>query len=135
MLATFLTLGWYLETRAKGKTSEAIKKLIGLQPKTATIIRDNSEIEIPIEDVQVNDIVIVKPGEKIPVDGIVVDGESYVDESMISGEPISVLKKKNRNVVGGTLNKNGVIKFKAIKIGKDTMLSQIISLVQDAQGS
>ncbi len=135
MLATFLTLGRYLETRAKGKTSEAIKKLIGLQPKTATIIRDNSEIEIPIEDVQVNDIVIVKPGEKIPVDGIVVDGESYVDESMISGEPIPVLKRKNRNVVGGTLNKNGVIKFKATKIGKDTMLSQIISLVQDAQGS
>ncbi len=135
MLATFLTLGRYLETRAKGKTSEAIKKLIGLQPKTAVVIRNKSEIEIPIEDVQVNDIVVVKPGEKIPVDGIVVDGESYVDESMISGEPIPVLKKKNRNVVGGTLNKNGVIKFKATKIGKDTVLSQIIKLVQDAQGS
>jgi len=135
MLATFLTLGRYLETRAKGKTSEAIKKLIGLQPKTATIIRDNSEIEIPIEDVQVNDIVVVKPGEKIPVDGIVVDGESYVDESMISGEPIPVLKKKNRSVVGGTINKNGVITFKATKIGKDTVLSQIITLVQEAQGS
>jgi len=135
MLATFLTLGRYLETRAKGKTSEAIKKLIGLQPKTAIVIRNKSEIEVAIEDVQVNDIVVVKPGEKIPVDGIVVDGESYVDESMISGEPTPVLKKKNRNVVGGTLNKNGVIKFKAIKIGKDTMLSQIISLVQDAQGS
>ena len=135
MLATFLTLGRYLETRAKGKTSEAIKKLIGLRPKTAIVIRNNSEIEISIDDVQLNDIVVVKPGEKIPVDGIVVDGESYVDESMISGEPIPVLKKKNRNVVGGTLNKNGVIKFKAVKIGKDTMLSQIITLVQEAQGS
>ena len=135
MLATFLTLGRYLETRAKGKTSEAIKKLIGLQPKTATVIRDKSEVKIPIEDVQLNDIIVVKPGEKIPVDGIVVDGESYVDESMISGEPIPVLKKKNKNVVGGTLNKNGVIKFKATKIGKDTILYQIISLVQEAQGS
>jgi len=135
MLATFLTLGRYLETRAKGKTSEAIKKLIGLRPKTAIVIRNNSEMEISIDDVQLNDIVVVKPGEKIPVDGIVVDGESYVDESMISGEPIPVLKKKNRNVVGGTLNKNGVIKFKATKIGKDTMLSQIITLVQEAQGS
>lgn len=135
MLATFLTLGRYLETRAKGRTSEAIKKLIGLQPKTATVIRNKLEAEIPIEDVQVNDIVVVKPGEKIPVDGIVVDGESYVDESMISGEPIPVLKKKNKNVVGGTLNKNGVITFKATKIGKDTVLSQIVTLVQEAQGS
>jgi Cu+-exporting ATPase len=135
MLATFLTLGRYLEARAKGKTSEAIKKLIGLQPKTAIVISNKKEFEIPIEDVQLNDIVVVKPGEKIPVDGIVVDGESYVDESMISGEPIPVMKKKGRKVVGGTLNKNGVIKFKATKIGKDTMLSQIISLVQEAQGS
>ncbi|PNX50159.1 MAG: copper-translocating P-type ATPase, partial [Thermoplasmata archaeon M8B2D] len=135
MLATFLTLGRYLETRAKGRTSDAIKKLIGLQPKTATVIRDKLEVEIQIEDLQVNDLVVVKPGEKIPVDGIVIDGESYVDESMISGEPIPVLKKKNRNVVGGTLNKNGVIKFKATKIGKDTVLSQIITLVQEAQGS
>lgn len=135
MLATFLTLGRYLETRAKGKTSEAIKKLIGLQPKTAIVIRDKSEVEIPIENVQIDDIILVKPGEKIPVDGIVVDGDSYVDESMITGEPIPVLKKKNKNVVGGTLNKNGVIKFKATKIGKDTMLSQIIKLVQDAQES
>jgi Cu+-exporting ATPase len=135
MLATFLTLGRYLETRAKGRTSEAIKKLIGLRPKTATVILDKLEVEIPIEDVQVNDIVVVKPGEKIPVDGIVVDGESYVDESMISGEPIPVLKKKNKNVVGGTINKNGVITFKTTKIGKDMVLSQIITLVQEAQGS
>lgn len=135
MLATFLTLGRYLEARAKGKTSEAIKKLMGLQPKTAIVIRNKKEREIAIEDVQVNDIVLIKPGGKVPVDGVVVEGESYVDESMISGEPIPVLKKKNRNVVGGTLNKNGVLKFKAKKIGKDTVLAQIISLVEAAQGS
>lgn len=135
MLATFLTLGRYLETRAKGKTSDAIKKLIGLQPKTAIVVRDNIEIEIPIEDVQINDIIIVKPGGKIPVDGIVVEGESFVDESMISGEPIPVLKKKNENVIGGTINKNSVIRFKALKIGKNTILSQIIKLVKEAQGS
>jgi Cu+-exporting ATPase len=135
MLATFLTLGRYLEARAKGKTSEAIKKLMGLQPKTATVVRDGKEIEISIEDVEVNDIILVKPGSKIPVDGKVVSGESYVDESMITGEPIPVLKKKNRDVVGGTLNKNGVLNFKATKIGKDTVLAQIIKFVEDAQGS
>ncbi|MBU0498430.1 MAG: cadmium-translocating P-type ATPase [Candidatus Thermoplasmatota archaeon] len=135
MLATFLTLGRYLETQAKGKTSDAIKKLIGLQPKTAHVIRNNQETDIPIEDVQIHDTLIVKPGEKIPVDGIVIDGESYVDESMISGEPIPVLKKKNIPVIGGTLNQNGVITITTEKIGKDTMLSQIITLVQEAQGS
>jgi Cu+-exporting ATPase len=135
MLATFLTLGRYLEARAKGKTSEAIKKLMGLQPKTAIVIRNGVEAEISIEDVEVNDIILLKPGSKIPVDGRVVSGESYVDESMITGEPIPVLKKKNRNVVGGTLNKNGVLNFKATKIGKDTVLAQIIKLVEDAQGS
>jgi Cu+-exporting ATPase len=135
MLATFLTLGRYLETRAKGRTSDAIKKLMGLQPKTAIIFRDNKEMEIAIEDVQLDDIVVVKPGNKVPVDGVVTDGESYVDESMITGEPMPVLKKKDRGVVGGTLNKNGVLRFKATKIGKDTVLSQIIKLVEDAQGS
>lgn len=135
LLASFLTIGRYLEARAKGKTSEAIKKLMGLQPKTAAVIRDNHEIEIPIEDVQINDIVVVKPGEKIPVDGEVVDGESYVDESMITGEPIPALKQKGDSVVGGTLNKNSVIKFRATKIGRDTVLSQIIKLVESAQGS
>lgn len=135
MLATFLTLGRYLEARAKGKTSDAIKKLMGLQPKTAIIFRDNVEVEIPVEDVQIDDIVIIKPGGKIPVDGVVVEGESYVDESMISGEPIAVLKRRNENVIGGTINKNSVIRFKALKIGKDTVLSQIIKLVQDAQSS
>lgn len=135
ILASFLTIGRYLEARAKGKTSEAIKKLMGLQPKTAAVVRDDREIEIPIEDVQVEDIVVVKPGEKIAVDGEVVDGESYVDESMITGEPIPVLRRKGDAVVGGTLNKNSVIKFRATKIGSDTVLSQIIKLVEDAQGS
>jgi len=135
LLASFLTIGRYLEARAKGKTSEAIKKLMGLQPKTATAFRDNTEVEIPIEDVQINDIVVVKPGEKIPVDGEVVDGASYVDESMITGEPIPALKQNGDSVVGGTLNKNSVIKFRATKIGKDTVLSQIVKLVESAQGS
>lgn len=135
LLASFLMIGRYLEARAKGKTSEAIKKLMGLQPKTATIIRENKEVKIPIDDVQINDIVVVKPGEKIPVDGMVVEGESYVDESMITGEPIPVLKKKGDGVVGGTFNKNSVIKFRATKVGKDTVLSQIIRLVREAQSS
>lgn len=135
MLASFLTFGRYLEAKAKGKTSEAIKKLMGLQPKTATVYRDGKEIEISIEDVQINDIIVVKPGEKIPVDGKVIEGASFVDESMITGEPIPTLKKKGESIVGGTLNKNSVIKFKALKIGRDTVLSQIIRLVEEAQGS
>jgi len=135
MLATFLTMGRYLEARAKGKTGEAIKKLMGLQPKTAYVIRNGAEKEIQIEDVQINDTVVVKPGGKLPVDGTVVAGESYVDESMITGEPMPELKKNGRSVVGGTLNKNGILKFNATKIGKDTVLSQIIQLVEDAQGS
>ncbi len=135
MLASFLTFGRYLEARAKGRTSESIKKLMGLQPKTATVYREEQEVEIPIEDVLVNDIIVVKPGEKIPVDGEVIDGSSYVDESMITGEPIPRLKKRGDTIVGGTLNKNSIIKFKATKIGKDTILAQIIRLVEEAQGS
>jgi len=135
MLASFLTFGRYLEARAKGKTSEAIKKLMGLQPKTATVYRSEQEIEVPIEDVQINDIVVAKPGEKIPVDGEVIEGKSFVDESMITGEPIPVLKKIGTGVVSGTINKNSVLKFKAQKIGKDTVLSQIIKLVEEAQGT
>ncbi len=135
MLASFLMLGRYLEARAKGRTSEAIKKLIGLRAKTATMIRNGNEIDIPIEDVVVGDIVIVKPGGKIPVDGEVVVGESYVDESMITGEPVPPLKGKGSKVVGGTINQNGVLSVKAIKIGKETVLAQIIQLVEDAQGS
>ncbi len=135
MLASFLTLGRYLETKAKGRTSEAIKKLVGLQPKQATILRDGVESEVAVEDVAVGDVIVVKPGEKIPVDGLVIDGQSYVDESMISGEPVPVQKLAGKNVVGGTLNKNGVIMFRAAKVGRDTVLAQIIALVEEAQGS
>jgi len=135
ILATFLTMGRYLEARAKGRTSDAIKKLMGLQPKTATVLRDSREIDVAIEAVLVDDIVLVKPGGKIPVDGQIIDGESYLDESMITGESIPALRKAGDHVVGGTLNKNSVIKFRAQKIGKDTVLSQIISLVERAQGS
>ena len=135
MLAAFLTMGRYLEARAKGRTGEAIKKLVGLQPKTARVVRDDSETEIAVEDVQIDDVVLVKPGEKIPVDGEVVAGESYVDESMITGEPIPAHKKPGAGVVGGTLNQNSVIRFKALKVGRDTVLAQIIRLVEEAQGS
>jgi Cu+-exporting ATPase len=134
-LSTFLTLGRYLETKAKGKTSDAIKKLMGLAPKTAVVIRDGNESEIPIKNVRIDDIVLVKPGEKIPVDGEVIEGASYVDESMITGEPTPVMKSMGAQVVGGTINKNSVIKFRATKIGKDTVLAQIISLVEEAQGT
>lgn len=135
MLAAFLTLGRYLEARAKGRTSEAIKSLIGLRPKTATVIRDGREVEVPVEDVVVGDTILVRPGEKVPVDGTVVGGESSVDESMITGEPIPADKQEGDGVVGGTLNVNGVLRVRAEKIGKDMVLSQIIKLVRDAQGS
>ncbi len=135
LLAAFLMLGRLLETMAKGRTSEAIKKLIGLQAKTATVVRDGKEIEVPVEEVRVGDVVIVKPGEKIPVDGVVIEGESYVDESMITGEPIPNLKKAGDEVVGATLNQNGVLKIKATKVGKDTLLAQIIKMVEEAQAS
>jgi len=135
MLASFLTLGRYLEARAKGRTSEAIKNLIGLRPKTATVLRDGREVEVPVEDVVVGDILLVRPGEKVPVDGAVVGGESSVDESMITGEPIPADKREGDKVVGGTLNVNGALRVRAEKIGKDTVLSQIIRLVRDAQGS
>ena len=131
----FISLGKYLEAITKGKTSAAIKNLIGLQPKTATIVRGGKELEIPIVEVKVGDIVLVKPGEKIPVDGIVIDGYSAVDEKAITGESIPVEKKKGDMVIGATINKTGVFKFKATKIGKDTMLSQIIKIVGDAMGS
>jgi Cu+-exporting ATPase len=135
MLASFLILGRYLEARAKGRTSEAIRKLAGLRAKTATIIHDGKEEEIPVDDVIVGDIVVVKPGSKVPVDGEVVDGESYVDESMITGEPIPPFKTKGSRVVGGTLNTNSVLFVKATKVGRETVLAQIIQLVEDAQGS
>jgi Cu+-exporting ATPase len=135
MLASFLTLGRYLEARAKGRTSDAIKKLVGLRPRTATVVRDGQEKEVPIEDVVVGDVLLVRPGEKVPVDGTVIGGESSVDESMITGEPIPVYKQPGEGVVGGTLNVNGVLRVRAEKIGKDMVLSQIIRLVKDAQGS
>jgi Cu+-exporting ATPase len=135
LLATFLTLGRYLETKAKGRTSDAIKKLVDLQAKHALVLKENMEVEVPIEDVQINDVVLIKPGGKIPVDGMVVSGESYVDESMVTGEALPVLKKSGGAVIGGTLNTNSVLTVKATKIGKETMLAQIIQLVEDAQGS
>jgi len=134
-LITFILLGKYFEAVAKGRTSEAIKKLIGLQPKTALVERDGGEIEISIQDVGVGDIIIVKPGEKVPVDGTVVSGQSSVDESMVTGESIPVEKKAGNKVIGATINKTGAFKFRAEKIGQDTFLAQVIRLVEEAQGS
>ena len=135
VILTLITLGKYFEAVSKGKTSEAIKKLMGLAPKTARVIRDGKEVELAIDTVQVGDIVVVKPGEKIPVDGTVVSGNTSIDESMITGESIPVEKKTGDNVIGASINKNGRIEFKATKVGKDTALAQIIKLVEDAQGS
>ncbi|MCU0850533.1 MAG: heavy metal translocating P-type ATPase [Candidatus Thermoplasmatota archaeon] len=135
LLATFLMLGRYLETKAKGRTSDAIKKLAGLQVKHALVIRDGAEQEVPIEDVILDDVVLVKPGEKIPVDGVVIQGESYIDESMVTGEPLPVMKNQGSTVIGGTLNTNSILQIKTTKIGKDTLLAQIIRLVEEAQGS
>jgi Cu+-exporting ATPase len=135
MLAAFLMLGRYLEARAKGRTSDAIKKLAGLRVKVATVIRDGTERELPVDEVVPGDLVVVKPGAKVPIDGTVMEGESYVNESMITGEPVPPLKTKGSHVVGGTLNTNSVITVKAEKVGKDTVLAQIIQLVEDAQGS
>jgi Cu+-exporting ATPase len=135
VLITFIILGKWLEALAKGKSSEAIKKLIGLQPKTAIIVRDGKELEVQIKDVVVGDIILIKPGQKIPVDGEVVEGFSSVDESMITGESIPIEKKIGDNVIGGTINKHGSFKFKATKIGNETVLNQIIKLVEEAQGS
>lgn len=135
MLITFIVLGRYLEARAKGRTSESIKKLIGLQAKTARIIVAGEEKEVPVEDVEVGDIVFVRPGEKAPVDGVVIEGSSAVDESMITGESIPVEKKKNDEIIGSTLNKSGAIKFRATNVGADTALARIIELVENAQNS
>lgn len=134
-ILTLITLGKYFEAVSKGKTSEAIKTLINLAPKTASVIRDGNEKNIPVEDVVVDDVLIVRPGEKIPVDGVIISGNSAVDESMITGESIPVEKKTGDKVVSASLNKTGSFKFKATKVGKDTTLSQIIKLVEEAQGS
>lgn len=135
IITVLILLGRFLEARAKGKTSQAIKKLIGLQPKTARIIRNGQEMEIEIANVQVGDLIIVRPGEKIPVDGVVKDGHSTVDESMLTGESMPIEKKAGSNVFGATINKNGMLQFEATKVGSDTVLAQIIRLVEEAQGS
>jgi Cu+-exporting ATPase len=135
VLITLVILGKYLEAVAKGKTSEAIRALMGLAPKTALVVRGGKESEIPIEQVIVGDIILVKPGERIPVDGIVTDGHSAVDESMVTGESIPVEKTKGGSVIGGSINKHGVLYFRATKVGSDTVLAQIVRLVEEAQGS
>ena len=132
----FILLGKLLEEKAKGNTSSAIKKLMGLQPKTVTIVHEGGhQMEIPIEQVEIGNTIVVKPGEKIAVDGTVINGNSYVDESMLSGEPVSVLKNVNEKVFAGTFNQKGSFQFKADKVGSETMLAQIIKMVKDAQGS
>ncbi len=135
VIITLILLGKYLETVSKGKTSQAIKSLMGLQPKTATVISDGKETQIPVDEVEAGDIVLVRPGEKIPVDGVVIEGRTSVDESMLTGESIPVEKNPGNQVVGASINKNGTIRFKATKVGKDTTLARIIQLVEEAQGS
>ncbi len=135
ILLTLIILGKLFEAKAKGRSSEAIKKLMGLQVKTAMVVREGEEMELPLEEVTVGDIILVKPGEKFPVDGEIVEGRSTIDESMITGESIPVDKTIGDNVIGSTINKNGFIKMKATKIGKDTALAQIIKVVEQAQGS
>jgi Cu+-exporting ATPase len=135
VIITLILLGKYLEAVAKGKTSDAIKKLMGLQAKTARVIRDGEELDILIEDVEVGEIIVVRPGEKVPVDGKILEGNSSLDESMLTGESLPVEKKAGDFVIGATINKFGTFKFEATKIGKDTALSQIIKMVEDAQGS
>lgn len=135
MIIALILMGKFLEARAKGQTSEAIKKLVGLKPKTATVIRDGNELEIPVEDVLIGDLVLVRPGERIPVDGIVRQGYSSVDESMITGESIPVEKKTGDTVISGTINKMGSFQFEATRVGRDTTLARIIRLVEEAQGS
>lgn len=135
VIITLILLGRYLESVAKGKTSEAIRKLMGLQAKTAKVIRDGVEMDIPIEEVLVGDIVVVRPGEKVPVDGRIIEGNSSVDEAMLTGESLPVEKKPGDFVIGATINKYGSFKFEAVRVGKDTALAQIIRMVEEAQGS
>ncbi len=135
MVISLVLLGRLLEARAKGQTSNAIRKLLGLRPKTARVVRDGEDVDIPIEEVVAGDVVVVRPGEKIPVDGEVMEGTSTVDESMLTGESLPVDKEKESPVFGGTINGTGSFRFRATKVGRDTVLSQIIRLVEDAQGS
>lgn len=134
-IIVLILFGRLLELRARGRTSEAIRRLVGLQAKTARVVRDGLELDIPTDEVQVGDIVVVRPGERIPVDGVIIEGHSSVDESMISGEPIPVVKQAGDEVIGATINKTGSFRFRAMKVGKDTTLAQIIRLVEQAQGS
>jgi len=135
IIIAFILLGRFLEARAKGRTSEAIRRLMGLRARTARIVRDGEEVDIPVEDVQVGDAVVVRPGEKIPVDGVVISGHSAVDESMLTGESIPVEKHEGDEVIGATLNKTGSFRFRTTRVGRDTALAQIIRLVEEAQGS
>jgi Cu+-exporting ATPase len=135
VVIALVVLGQALELRAKGQSSAAIKKLLGLQAKTARVIRDGQEMDLPVEEVLVGDVIQVRPGEKVPVDGVIVDGSSAVDESMLTGESLPVSKKQGDEVIGATLNKTGAFKFRATKVGKDTALAQIVKMVQDAQNS
>ena len=135
VILTLITLGKYLEAVSKGKTSEVIKKLMGLAPKTATIIKDGKELSIPIDEVIVGDVILVKPGEKLPVDGEIIEGSTSIDESMLTGESIPVEKNIGNTVIGASINKSGFIKYKATKVGKDTALAQIVKLVEEAQGT
>ncbi|MBW4641931.1 MAG: heavy metal translocating P-type ATPase [Goleter apudmare HA4340-LM2] len=135
IVITLILLGRLFENRAKGQTSEAIRKLIGLQAKTARLIRNGREVDVPIEEVQIGDVVLVRPGEKIPVDGEVVEGSSTIDEAMVTGESVPVKKHPGDEVIGATINKTGSFKFRATRVGKDTVLAQIVQLVQQAQGS
>ncbi|MDQ2691838.1 MAG: heavy metal translocating P-type ATPase [Chloroflexota bacterium] len=135
VIITLIKLGKFLEARAKGRTSEAIKKLMGLRAKTARVERGGVEAEVPVDDVRVGDVVLVKPGETVPVDGVVMDGRSAVDESMLTGESLPVEKKPGDPVIGATLNKLGMLRFEATRVGKETALARIIKLVEDAQGS
>jgi len=135
MLLAFLLLGRTLEASAKKRTSEAIRKLIGFQISTATVLRGNKEVEIPVDELKVGDVVIVKPGEKVPVDGVVVESESYVGESTFTGEPLPVLKRAGDEVLGGSISKNGVLKIKATRVGSETLLAQIIRMVEEAMSS
>ena len=135
VIITLIILGKMLEANAKGKTSEAIKKLMGMQAKTARVIRNGQELDIPVDEVEVDDVIVVRPGEKVPVDGVITEGYSSLDESMLTGESVPVDKKAGDEVIGTTINKHGVFKFKATKVGKDTALSQIVKMVEEAQGS
>lgn len=134
-ILTLITLGKFLETKSKGRTGDAISKLINLAPKTAIVIKDNKEVEVSLEEINVGDIILIRPGGNIPVDGIIIEGESSIDQSSITGESIPVLKTVGKQVVSGTINKNGYLKMKAIKVGDDTTLSQIIKLVEEAANS